>query len=120
MCDGLKNYPHYAPIKSLQFISRSSSGISQIGCLDEEGVISVWSISEIQSYMVTEGDINLTMGAKFKMSLNYSDNLTEYNNVVDIFREDDLTQSIETEYDPVEPQICFFSTSNGLFKIDRR
>ena len=28
MCDGLKNYPHYSPIKKLVFISRSASGIS--------------------------------------------------------------------------------------------
>ena len=70
--------------------------------------------------MVTEGDINLTMDAKFKMTLNYTDNLTDYSNVVDIFRSDDLTQSIDIEFDPVEPQICFFSTSNGLFKIDKR
>lgn len=60
------------------------------------------------------------MGAKFKMSLNYSDNLTDYKNVVDIFADDDLTQSIDIEFDPIELQICFFSTSNGLFKIDKR
>jgi hypothetical protein len=35
ICDGLNNYPHFSPIKKLSFISRSSSGISQIGCLDE-------------------------------------------------------------------------------------
>jgi hypothetical protein len=29
------------------FISKSASGIAQIGVLDEQGVVSVWSIMEI-------------------------------------------------------------------------
>ena len=32
----------------------------------------------------------------------------------------DLTASIEIEFDPMDPQIFFFSTSEGLFKIDKK
>jgi len=45
--DGLKDYPHFAPIKNLVFISRAVSGISQIGCLDVFGTVSVWSVLEV-------------------------------------------------------------------------
>lgn len=29
-------------------------------------------------------------------------------------------ESVEIEFDPVEPQIFYFSTSRGLFKIDKQ
>lgn len=48
-------------------------------------------------------ELNLSLGAKFKMMLNFSDNLVEYPNVIDPFLMDDLTQSIEIEFDPAEP-----------------
>jgi len=60
------------------------------------------------------------MGGKFKMVLNYTDNLMLYPNVLDPFTMDDLIQSIEIEFDPTEPQVFFFSTSEGLFMIDKR
>ena len=47
MCDGLKDFPHYGRIKKLTFISKSASGISQIGCLDELGKVSIWNIVEV-------------------------------------------------------------------------
>ena len=34
------------------------------------------------------------------MALNYSDNLLEYPNVFDFTKYDDITQSIELEFDP--------------------
>jgi hypothetical protein len=37
------------------------------------------------------------------MNLNFADNLTLYPNVVDTYTMDDLTQSIEVEFDPAEP-----------------
>jgi hypothetical protein len=104
----------------LTFISRAASGISQIGCLDEIGIVSVWNIIEIQGHINTEDDVNLSLGAKYKMILNYSDNLRAYPNVIDPFSMDDLNQGIEIEFDPAEPQIFFFSTSEGLFKVDKR
>lgn len=54
------------------------------------------------------------------MSLNFSDNLTLYPNVFDPYSLGELTQSIEIEFDPSEPQVFFFSTSEGLFKVDKR
>ena len=54
------------------------------------------------------------------MVLNFSDNLMDYPNVIDIYSFGDLTSGIEIEFDPTEPQVFFFSTSEGLFKIDKR
>jgi len=54
------------------------------------------------------------------MVLNYSDNLTQYPNVMDSFAVDDLLQGIEIEFDPTESMVFFFSTSEGLFRIDKR
>lgn len=41
------DFPHFSPIKKLNFISKSASGISQIGVLDELGIVSVWNIMEM-------------------------------------------------------------------------
>jgi hypothetical protein len=54
------------------------------------------------------------------MSLNFSDNLTLYPNVIDPFLMTDITESMEIEFDPSEPQLFFFSTSKGLFRVDKR
>lgn len=43
-CDGLPKYPHYVPIKKLMFITRDEHKIAKIGCLDENGIISVWNV----------------------------------------------------------------------------
>jgi len=91
ICDGLLDYPHYSPIRKLVFISRKQSGFSQIGCLDEQGIISVWNIIEVLSFADQEEELNLSLGAKFKMSLNYSDNLTLYQNVLDPFQMEDIS-----------------------------
>jgi len=71
----------------------------------------------MQQHLVSDDDLHLSLGGKFKMVLNYTDNLMLYPNVMSF---DDLTQSIEIEFDPTEPQVYFFSTSEGLFKIDKR
>ena len=54
------------------------------------------------------------------MILIYSDNLVLHPNVIDIYKMEDLTMGIEIEFDPTEPQVYFFSTSEGLFRIDKR
>jgi hypothetical protein len=51
--------------------------------------------------MVSDDEIHLSLGAKFKMVLNYTDNLLLYPNVIDEMVE--LTQSIEIEFDPTNP-----------------
>ena len=113
------DHPHYAPIRKLVFISTNASGISQIGVLDEQGVVSLWSVIEISSHLVTDYDLNIALGGKFKMVLNYSDNLTEYPHVIDLMTMEEITQSIEIEFDPSDSQVFFFSTSAGLFKLDK-
>lgn len=77
MCDGLYDYPHYNRIKRLTFISKSASGISQIGCFDDYGVISIWNIVEV-SRNVSDFELNLCIGGRFKMALSYTDNLQKY------------------------------------------
>ena len=47
------------------------------------GVGSVWNIVEMQEYMVTDDDLNLC--GKYKMVLNYTDDLMQYPNVIDPF-----------------------------------
>jgi len=92
LTDGLlEDPPHYSPIKKLVFINRSSSGISQIGVLDEIGMVSVWSINEIAGHIALDHDLNINLGGKFKLNLNYSDNLFDYENVINKEDMTDLT-----------------------------
>jgi hypothetical protein len=91
LCDGLPGYPHFSPISKLKFISKSVSGISQIGVLDEMGIISVWNITEVASHLITDYDLNIGLGGKFKMVMNYSDNLMEYPHAIDISSIQDVT-----------------------------
>jgi len=117
-CDGFKGYPHFKPINKLTFVSKTINGISAIGCLDEDGVISVWNIFEIPSFNQDQ-DNNLSFNAKHKMTMQFSDNLKLYPNVIDYFSFEDLTASIEIEFDPCDPKFFFFSTSEGLFKVNK-
>jgi len=48
----------------------------------------------------------------------FSDRLFEYSDCIDLFDEKSL-QYVEIEFDPIDPQLYFFSTSLGLFKIHR-
>ena len=81
--DGLQEHPHFAPITKLVFINRAASGISKIGALDQEGVISVWSVLEVYSENLTnEYNLNMNIGGKFKLQLIFSDNLANYPSVM--------------------------------------
>ena len=49
-----------------------------IGVMDELGVVSSWSVTEIQQHIadkIGEGDLNLTIGGRFKLLENYTVNL---------------------------------------------
>jgi hypothetical protein len=72
LTDGLENYSHQSPIIKLAFISKTLSGIAQIGCLDEYGIVSVWSVVEIMGHHGTDYDLNMNLGGKYKIVLNYS------------------------------------------------
>jgi hypothetical protein len=102
LTDGLENYSHQSPIIKLAFISKTLSGIAQIGCLDENGIVSVWSVVEIMGHHGTDYDLNMNLGGKFKIVLNYSQNLLDYSNVVDMMSMFDVTQSIVIEFDPTD------------------
>lgn len=81
--DGLIDFPHTSAIKKLVFISRAASGIAQIGCLDVFGIVSVWSVLEVSNAIASEYDLNISLGGKFKMVMNYHDNLFGCNQVMD-------------------------------------
>ena len=72
---------------------------------------------ELQGHIVTDYDLNMSLGGKFKMVLNYSDNLFEYENVINF---ENVIQSIEIEFDPEDSQTFFFATTEGLFKVDKK
>jgi hypothetical protein len=38
---------------------------------------------EMQGHAMTDYDLNMSLGGKLKMSLNYSDSLFDYENVID-------------------------------------
>lgn len=121
--DGLAEHPHFSPITKMVFISRGANGVAKFGALDQEGVISVWSVLEIHGENLTsEYNLNMNIGCKLKLQLNFSDSLTNYPNVLS---EDDplgvnlASESVEIEFDTLDPQIFFFSTSRGLFRIDK-
>mmetsp|Transcript_21645 Transcript_21645/g.33307 ORF Transcript_21645/g.33307 Transcript_21645/m.33307 type:complete len:92 (+) Transcript_21645:1805-2080(+) len=90
MTDGLKDYPHFTPIRKLTFIQRHQSGISEVGVMDEMGIVSAWSIIEVASHIGTDYDLNMNLGGKFKLSMIFSDNLLLYPNVVDFINIEDL------------------------------
>ena len=104
-------------------MNRNNQGISKIGALDQEGVVSVWSVMETNAEnLANEYDFNLNIGCKFKLQLNTSDKLTRYHNVLsedDPFGFNFSNESVELEFDPIDPRVFFFSTSAGLFKMDK-
>ena len=50
------------------------------------------------------------------MALNYTDNLMKY---IQNEEFDDITASLEIEFDPTDTLVFYFSTSSGLFKLDK-
>jgi len=73
----------------------------------------------MQGHLITDYDLNMSLGGKFKMVMNYTDNLFEYENVINFMDFDDVIQSIEIEFDPEDTQIFFFATTEGLFKVNK-
>lgn len=132
----MPDHPHNSPIKKLVFISKLASGMSQIGCLDVYGTVSVWSVIEVTNEAVGEQDFNICLGGKFKMVLSYSDNLFSCEQVMDFIPGiainqggkssktepfDTIVQTMEIEFDPTDSFTFFFSTSDtGLFKVDKK
>lgn len=71
-------------------MSKVGSSPAQIGAMDELGVISSWSVMEIQQHVankIGDFDLNLSIGGRFKLLENYTVNLQFVPNV---FEGDDL------------------------------
>jgi hypothetical protein len=76
--DGLPNYVHFAPIRRLIFITKFGGGSAQIGVIDELLVVSTWSLVEIQAHIAEKQlsfDLNMSIGGRFKLIENFSENL---------------------------------------------
>jgi glucose-6-phosphate 1-dehydrogenase len=92
--------------------------------MDELGVVSSWSVIEIPPHIadkVGATDLNLNIGGKYKLLENFQENLMflpEVFNNVDGFN--DIGQSMDLEFDPNDPNIFYFSTSESLFRCNRR
>ena len=92
--------------------------MSKIGAIDKHGIISVWNVVDHLDLPNSNFDLNVKSSSKFKMVPIFSDRLFEYPDCIDLFDEKSL-QYVEIEFEPVDPQLYFFSTSLGLFKIHR-
>jgi glucose-6-phosphate 1-dehydrogenase len=92
--------------------------------MDELGVVSSWSVIELSPYIsdkVGISDLNLNIGGRFKLLENFSENLMFLPEVFsnpDGFA--DIAQSLALEFDPVDTNVFYFSTSEGLFRCNRR
>ena len=54
----------------------------------------------MSSNMASDYELNLCLGGKFKMALNYQDNLLAHLRNMSV---DDIIESIEIEFDPNDP-----------------
>jgi hypothetical protein len=122
--DALPNSMHCSPITRLLFVSKHGSSPATIAAMDELGVVSSWSVIEIPPHIadkVGATDLNLNIGGKYKLLENFQENLMflpEVFNNVDGFN--DIGQSMDLEFDPNDPNIFYFSTSESLFRCNRR
>ena len=82
---------------------------------------------EIQPHLANkmgDFDLNMAIGGRFKLLENFAENLMfmpeVFKSSENIFGGGDIIQSLELEFDPVDPNTFYFSTSEGLFKCNRR
>jgi hypothetical protein len=84
---------------------------------------------EIQAHIAEKqenNDPNLNIGGRFKLLENYSKDMMyepeimEHNQTPEGFPIQDVTQSMYLEADPKDPNVFYFSSTNALFKCDRR
>lgn len=76
--DALPSNQHFAPIIRLKFVSKHGSSPATIAAMDELGVVSSWSVMELQPYIadrIGDADLNLNIGGRFKLLENFSENL---------------------------------------------
>jgi hypothetical protein len=62
----------------------------------------------------------MSIGGRFKLIENFSENLMFMSDVIGHGDIQDISQSLELEFDASDPSTFFFSTVEGLFKFNRR
>ena len=63
----------------------------------------------------------MSMGGRFKLLENYSENLMLMPEVMGHYGNiHDISQSLELEFDNTDPNTFYFSVVEGLFKFNRR
>ena len=55
------------------------------------------------SHLVSDYELNMILGGKFNLIMNYTDNLFDYENIIDLNMMSDVISSIEIEFDPTDP-----------------
>ena len=122
--DAMEGQKHFSPIRKLKLVNRAGQSHAQIGVLDELGVVSQWSVVEIQAHLadkVGDYDLHLNMGGRFKLLENFAENLMF---MPEIFENadgyNDIGQSMELEFDPSDSHVFYFSTTTDLYRCDRR
>ena len=122
--DAIEDYKHFSPIRQLEFVSKPGSSYAQIGVMDELGVVSQWSVMEIQAHLadkVGDFDLHLNMGGRFKLLENFSESMMFMPEIFEnIDGYNDVAQGMELEFDPKDSNVFYFSTSGSLFKVNRK
>lgn len=112
--DGMVEYPHFSPIEKLVLVSKIGAGSKQIGVLDQSGVVSMWSVLEMEEHIaekMAEFELNMSMGSRFKLIENFNQDISA--TAVD-------TTGLELEFDKLDASKFYFGCSGGLYKVDRR
>lgn len=114
--DGMTEYPHLSPIEKLVLVSRIGSGSKQVGVLDNQGVVSMWSVLEMEEHIaekMTDFELNMSVGSRFKLIENFNQDLTETGVAAE-------STGLELAFDHSDLNKFYFGCSDGLFKVDRR
>lgn len=112
--DGMQDYPHMDSIEKLVLISKVGAGSKQVGALDSSGVVSMWSVLEMEEHVaekMTEFELNMSVGSRFKMIQNFSQDLT-------LSAAD--TTGLTLEFDQTDANKFMFGCTSGLYKVDRK
>lgn len=112
--DGMQDYPHMNAIEKLVLVSKVGAGSKQVGALDQAGVVSMWSVLEMEDHVaekMAEFELNMSVGSRFKMIQNFNQDLT-------LSAAD--TTGLTLEFDQADANKFFFGCTSGLFKVDRK
>jgi len=77
--DGMSEHPHFTPIEKLVLVSKIGAGSKQIGLLDAAGVVSMWSVLEMEEHVaekMTDFELSMSLGSRFKLIENFHQDLS--------------------------------------------